>query len=66
MNDTKALRMNRRPSRINQILPLIHPQLTKWFDKDYEIFKKLFDDIAGVVRPYITNHKASLDSNQPR
>ena len=42
---------------------VIHPQLTKWFDEDYKIFKKLFDDIASIVKPYITSHQNSLDSD---
>ena len=45
---------------------VIHPQLTKWFDEDYKIFQKLFDDIAAIVKPYISNHQSNLDSDDPK
>ena len=30
------------------------------------MFNKLFDDINAIVKPYISNHKDSLDSDDPK
>ena len=39
---------------------------SRWFDKDYEKQKKLFDEINEIVQPYISNHQENFDPNDPK
>jgi len=53
----KVLRVN---TRINFFLNFLSPALTKRFDKTFHIFKRAFDALKSLVRPYVEKHKETL------
>jgi cytochrome P450 family 2 subfamily AA/AD len=62
----KALRLESRPSLLDKFMILTSAKLTKIFNKDFKTFMKLFSDIGSLVKTHITEHKKSLDPDQPR
>ena len=65
-NFDAVLRSNKRPSKTIQLLGKIHPGIIKWFDSEFKLFRKLFDQTENLIRPYINEHKASLNPNELR
>ena len=65
-NFDTVLRSNKRPSKTIQLLGKIHPSFIKWFDKEFKLFRKVFDQTENLIRPYINEHKASLNPNELR
>ena len=60
------LRLESGLSAFSQLMQVISPKLTKKFNKGFEAFNEIANDIKGLVVPNIQHHRSTMDPDHPR